>query len=135
MGEPKKRVKFSMSKELEALDNIRQDIVNAYVLVKGKGKYTDDDFDVIEKALKDKEEIEEKLGMPIDKFFVVLFGIPNCLSVWVVHPHKGLQKVYLDGFEYHKTRYFTAFNIDVGSVTLETNQYGKTWATTKEELE
>lgn len=82
------------------------------------------------------EDIEEKLEMPIDKFFQALFGSAKMLKVWCIHPHKGLQEVFLSGFENHETaRYFNAFNIDIGSTTLGLSQYGKTWALTKEELE
>ncbi len=99
----------------------------------GKTQYIS--FDSMVQKLGGLEDKEQELGMPLDKFFVALFGTPNCLSVWHIDPHKGLQEVNLDGFENHKhTRYFTAFNFNVGSVTLGTNQYGKTWAFTKEEL-
>ena len=81
-------------------------------------------------------DIEEKLEMPIDKFFQALFGSAKMLKVWCIHPHKGLQEVFLSGFENHETaRYFNAFNIDIGSTTLGLSEYGKTWAFTREELE
>lgn len=102
-------------------------------------KINQKELDTIEKALDEHEQhkaIEEKLEMPIDKFFQALFGSAKMLKVWCIHPHKGLQEVFLSDFENHETaRYFNAFNIDVGSITLGLSQYGKTWALTREELE
>lgn len=62
--------------------------------------------------------------------------VAKILKVWCIYPHKCLQEVFLNSFENHETaKYFNAFNIDVGSITLGLSQYGKTWALTKEELE
>lgn len=124
-----------MSKGLEALDNLLH--LDSYG--EDRKEYMQELGDVIEKELKEHEQhkaIEEKLEMPIDKFFQALFGSAKMLKVWCIHPHKGLQEVFLSDFENHETaRYFNAFNIDVGSITLGLSQYGKTWALTREELE
>ena len=68
-----------MSKELEALENIREDIVNAYVLVKGKGKYTDDDFDIVEKALKDYYALKKECDF---SFYFVRIETHFFLTIW-----------------------------------------------------
>ena len=114
-----------------AYDTSAANIIELPHLVEGQ-RYTGE---VIFK-LGQLEDIEEELEMPIDKFFQALFGSAKMLKVWCIHPHKGLQEVFLNSFENHETaRYFNAFNIDVGSITLGLSQYGKTWALTREELE
>lgn len=138
-----------MSKELEYFQEIIKVDEEALTLAnKEKNKKRDvmlhrhwlnQRKNIIEKALKEHEQykaIEKELEMPIDKFFQALFGSAKMLKVWCIHPHKGLQEVFLSGFENHETaRYFNAFNIDIGSTTLGLSQYGKTWAFTREELE
>ena len=87
-----------------------------------------------DKKLKVYEDIEKKLGMPLDKFFLL---INKKVKRVYYDPHKMTHKIFLEKHDLVDLvlyKSITMRGLGFGLIVLPLKDYGKTWAFTEEEL-
>ena len=110
-----------MTKELEALKNIDLHC-NHY-------EEYEEDMAIVEKALKEKAEIEEKLGLPLITYFKLIYAT----HVYCWGYGNTIMKCNLTSIN-TKDKCLSCWN-GVSSMRKTFDEYGTWWALTKEELE
>lgn len=121
-----------MSKEkkltLEELDQS-----GAVVLVGGRivGKQM---FLRIMAEMREYKTIEKELGMPLDKFFML---VNKKIKRVYYKPHNMTHPVYLSKYDLANLinyKFIEIGGLGTDRIVLDLKDYGKTWALTKEEL-